>query len=402
MDQSLEVARKYSPALRIQKNKQEQVKLDYRSALGSALPQVAASYDVQRFLKKPTFGGFSLNSNWEKTVSVTVSQVLYSFGGVSNALDAANHAVDISKLNEAMTQLEVEYAVKLSFYSIHLAKRQLKIAEESLENAKTNLSILRDYFASGRPPQQDYIRLRTDVASRSSQLLDAQKNLQQAKVSFRTLLGLPADTIVEVTDEPQSDPKVIASNQLKNKAFQNHPSIRLLEKQMLYAESLSKATESKLYPSLGLFYNFSLSERSNRELYLTDSQIDTSVIGISLSWDIWSGGKNRAEIAKSQIMVQEIELEKVREKDRIQQALQEKLIEYRSLKNTIENDRTSVKLAKESFRVSQNRFRTGKTSVTELNSSEMQLYQTMLSLALHQFQMQEAKASIHKLTSEEG
>ncbi len=101
-------------------------------------------------------------------------------------------------------------------------------------------------------------------------------------------------------------------------------------------------------------------------------------------------------------MVQEVELESLKEKDRLKQALQEKLIEYKSLKNTIENDQESVKLAKESFRVSQNRFRTGKTSVTELNSTELQLYQTMLNLALHQFQMAEAKASIHKLVNEKG
>ncbi len=308
LEKSIEVAQKYSPALRIQKNKQLQTDSEYRSALGNALPQVSASYDVQRYLKKPSFGGFSLNSNWEKTVGVTVSQVLYSFGGVSNALDAAEHAVDISKLTVDMTLLEVEYAVKLSFHSIHLAQKQLEIAEESLRNAKTNLSILRNYFASGRPPQQDHIRLRTDVATRASQRLEAQKSLDQAKVSFRILLGLPESTVVEVANQTEPEPVILQSSHLQREMFHNQPSIRLLESQKLYAESLSKAQESKLYPQLGLFYNFSLSERSDRDFYLTDSQIDTSVVGLSLSWDIWNGGTNRANTQKSELMAQEVEL----------------------------------------------------------------------------------------------
>ncbi|MEZ4871078.1 MAG: TolC family protein [Bdellovibrionales bacterium] len=67
------------------------------------------------------------------------------------------------------------------------------------------------------------------------------------------------------------------------------------------------------------------------------------------------------------------------------------------MRANILNDRRSVQLAEQNFRLSQNKFKTGKVSVTDLNNNEALLTQAKLSYAIHQFQLAESLAMINRL-----
>ncbi|MCB0415587.1 MAG: TolC family protein [Bdellovibrionales bacterium] len=397
VDESVEQALRYSPALQLQNNKMEQVKHEYRSALGGALPHISLSYDFNKFNEKPVISGFSLNSDFERTLGVTITQPIYAFGAVTHVIKAADAAIEMSKLGKAVTVRELKYGVKLSYYSVLLAQKQLEIANESLKNAKANLGILQSYFASGRPPQQDLIRLQADVAARSSQVQEAAKGFEQAKTQFKILLGLSLDEKVDLVDIEFKESAFLSEKDLMDEMMKGQPQLKIVDKQVEYADRMARAQESKVFPRLGAFYNYSSSERSNRGWSDTDSTINSSVIGLNLSWDIWSGGTNRADIEKAHNMKNAAEIEKIKQKDQLVQMLSDKVTEYNRLMQMRGNDRNTVKLAQQSFKVSQNRFKTGKTSVTELNGAELLLYQAMLTQAVHDFKIREAFAAVNKL-----
>ena len=58
-------------------------------------------------------------------------------------------------------------------------------------------------------------------------------------------------------------------------------------------------------------------------------------------------------------------------------------------------------LAERSFRISQKRFATGQSSVTEINSSEFALTQARISLSNNIFQIHTSLAEINKLAATE-
>ena len=400
LQDSIDRAMEYSPAIKLKKNQQEQVKFDYRDALGGALPNISASFDMQNYTKKPVISGFSLNSTYQRDTGITVSQPLFSFGAVGNAIRAADAAVDVSNLDEVLTKRQVEYAVKLSYYNIQLAQKQLDILDQALGNAKENLRILRRYFSSGRPPQQDLIRLQTDVASRTSQVQEARQTLAQAESKFKILLGLPLSKKVELQFEPNQVFRDLTDEEIQQGRLETQPQLQIYDKQIEYSEYLAKAQRATIYPQLDAYYTWSTSARSDRGAFDTDSTVDTGVVGLKLTWNIWAGGSNRAKLDKAYAVQRTAQIQKAQQKDDLVEALQDKAILYRTLKENLKNDEASVRLAKESFRVSQSRFRTGKASVTELNSTEAQLYQAQLNKALHEFQLHESLAAIRQLLSE--
>lgn len=394
---SIEMAQKYSPLLKIEEVNIEQLEHDKRKALGMALPQVSTEYTINNFKTKPSYGGFSLNSDYERTVGVTVSQALFTFGAVGNAVKAADAATVMAELKQKLTQREVIYLTKVSYYSVLLAEEQLKIAQESLKNAQDNLNILQNYFSSGRPPRGDVIRLQTDVALRKPQVEEAKSNLEQAKAQLKVVLGLKDNRNVVLKDKFKTKFNKIDFNDLSNTLLNKELQVQALEQQIEFNDRVRKAQRGKMLPSIGAFYSYSSSERSNKEIFDTDSTINSSVVGISVNWEIWNGGQNRAEYKKAIAEKTKAQIQLQKTKDDLYIQLKQTIQSFNTLQKNIKSDMEAVKLAQQSFRLSQNRFKAGKTSITELNSTEQLLTQSKATLALHKYQINQSYAVIQKL-----
>ncbi len=72
LDQAIEKAKNYSPEMKLQANQIEKIRLEKRSVLGEALPNVSTSYNVNNYIDKPVINGFSLNSKYERTFDFTI------------------------------------------------------------------------------------------------------------------------------------------------------------------------------------------------------------------------------------------------------------------------------------------------------------------------------------------
>ncbi len=399
LNEAIEKAKNYSPEIKLQSNQIEKAQLERRSILGRALPNVSTSYGINHYIERPVISGFSLNSKFERTFDFTIRQALFSFGALSGGLSAAKVALGVANLQKEMATRDITYATKVAYYSSLLAKKQLEISNTSLQNAKDNLKLLQRYFSSGRPPQGDLIRLQADIASRKSQLEEAVYNQKLAHTQLRTLLGIDNSTSVQLTDEFKSNYSEINVLEMKEDLKKNQPQLQALEKQIEYHEELSRVQNSKLYPRLDAVFNYSSSDRSDAGVFSRDSNVNSAAIGVTLTWDIWSGGTNRADYQKALVDRSRAEIVLAQQRDQLLSQFDAKVDEYNTLRTNLSNDKQSVLLAEQSFRLSQNKFKTGKVSVTDLNNNEALLTQAKLSQALHQYQIAESLATIRRLVS---
>lgn len=397
LQDSIEKAKKYSPLLKIEEVNIEQIEHDKRKALGLALPQISTEYTINNFTTKPSYGEFSLSSDYERTLGVTVSQALYTFGAVENAVKAAESATKMAELKQRLTVREVEYITKATYYSVLLAQEQLSIAKVSLKNAEDNLKILQNYFSSGRPPMGDLIRLKTDIALRRPQVEEAKSVLEQAKSRLKIVMGIKNDSTITLKDDFNTQFKNIKFKKLSNHLLNKELQVQALEQQIEFSDNISKAQRGRMLPSIGAFYSYSSSQRSDNKIFDTDDTIDSSVVGLKVSWDIWNGGQNRAEYKKALAEKTRGQIELQNAKDNLYLQLEQTVQSFSTLQKNIKNDKEAVKLAKQSFKLSQNRFKSGKTSVTELNSTEQLLTQAQIALALHKYKLNESYALIQKM-----
>tara|TARA_B100001248_G_scaffold262427_1_gene258349 strand:- start:4570 stop:5853 length:1284 start_codon:yes stop_codon:yes gene_type:complete len=396
LEQSLEMARKNSEDIQLQLNNLEIKQAQYRQALGTALPQITTSANWLKFYKNPVNYGQSLPIEHNASATVSVDQVLWAFGKVGSALKAARASLKMGDLEKQLTIDEVDYMTKLAYYNVLYTKSQLKIAKQSLQNARQNLSILQKKYSGGRPPQGDLIRLRSDVALRIPQVKSAEANYQQARMTLAQILGMSLNASFKLTSDFKENLPHFDVAQSLDKMQKSQLQLEFLEQSVEYSKQAAKVQRSAYFPTLSAVGAYTYTGASQDNLSAED--FDESVYaGISISWNLWDGGSSIAkyrEALKEQTAA-EINLQKT--KEQLTLKLKTNLEIYESLRSSLKSSYEAVSLAEKSFGISQRRFATGKTSVTEMNSTEAALTQARSSLAANMHQAHVTLALLQNL-----
>lgn len=397
VERALDLAREHSQDLKLRDNDIERVEAQKRSALGSALPQISAEVTWQNYPTPPTMNGIPLKKDYETVGTITVRQALFTFGAVSNALAAADAGLNAGRLAKEATWLEIAHATRLTYASALLAAQQLEIAQESLKNAEENLRIMRQAVSGGRPGQSDFVRLQADVNSRRPRVQEAQANFDQALMNLRRLTGLPPEQELRLTTPTPERFPALNKNLLRDK-LNAQPQLGALEQTIEVNDRLAKTRRSRRWPSIGAFYSHSRSHQSDTASPGAGPGTNTAALGVGVSWNIWDGGSTDADYrqALTEKSQAEIQLRKTREDFEL--ALSRAISSYEAQRESQPSYVKAVDLARESFRISQQRFRAGQTSVTELNDVDGLLTQTRLQRALNAFQLSQSLSEIERLS----
>lgn len=402
LEQAISLAQERSWDSFLQNEEHEKVMLQRRQVIATVLPQVSASSSYQNYLTTPTISGFSLNSTHQVDMGLNVRQKLFEFGGLGNSLAAAEALLEKSQYKTEQVQRYLEHETTVAYFSVLYTEQQFRIARESYQNAENNLRILRQSFSAGRAPRGDLLRLETDIVSRRSMMNRARTDWESSILALKELLKIENDEALQLTTKLEDAFPVLEKEQLREEVKDKNLDLKMLRQDVEYLTNASKVERADLLPKLGLFYNLARSGRSNSSAFGMDENVNTQVVGVELTWNIWDGGgsKARYDETKKDRLIANYALKK--SEDKLMLELNRAINEYESIRSNLETDRQSLKLAQESFSLVQDLLKVGKTSITELNSTEGVLNSVKSNYALNLFRAKERLSLIHYLTNSRG
>jgi outer membrane protein len=401
LEQVIEKVKTYSQELKLKLADKQTAGLEKKQALGSALPQISFQAAHNEYLVVPSFGGFQLQGNYELQYGLTVKQALLRFGAVGAALKAAKIGNEMVDYDIVASKNNATYVAKAAYYQILLAQRNLEINQNLLRNAQDNMSILRKNFSGGRPPQGDLIRLQADIENKKPLVQNALADLTSAKMNLNILMGEDPNKDLVITGGLKLPPNDLDPVYLQNLTNMHSPSIKMLEKNLVFRDKLADVEWANTMPKLDLLYSFSHNSQSFNKRFDDDRTIKSSMLGLQLSWNIWDGGVTRANYQKSKVNVSRSEVELQKTKDQFNNEILSNVEKLNGYKKNVSSYESAVSLARKSFQLSQNRFRAGKTAITELNDTQSLLLQSELQQARNLYQMNLAYALIENLVGTE-
>lgn len=404
LDKAVEMSLDFAHSIQKSEQITDQSRWLVREARSSALPSIQVEGRWQYNADIPSFGGFSLTNKYEYASTVQLNQALYTFGTISTAIETANRTIELSLIQQDVARHEIAHEVHQAYFTAVLAKKQYEIAKDSLKNSKTNFAIFQEITRRGRAPQQDLIRLQADIASRRPQVEQAKSQYEQALINLKKLTGL--------IEHERTSIKLLTSfsnanqlpsydrSQLYQKLHQDEPQLRSLGKNIKLQDSIAKANRISNRPRLSAFANKTFSATDNDTLFGSQQKLNSTAFGLALTWDIWDGGAKNARYEQALVDRNIAILTKDQTKNQMQAVLGQTIQNYESLKRVLPMTKESVELAENSFRLSQNRFRSGETTVTELNDAESLLTQAKVQKAMIYFEIHQSNATIKRLTSQ--
>ena len=297
---------------------------------------------------------------------VTADQPLYDAGQTKHAVRSAELTKDMTSEDGRRTQMEVTAGVIRAYYDALLGAEQLNVTSQAMRSAQADLERAQAVRSAGMSTDVDVLSIRVHLASVREQRIRRAADLDVARAAVNDALGLPLDTAHSLTTAlaPLQLPDVILAEYEKN-ALSERPEARQVNLATSLAENQVATARSSLLPQVGVHASF---EADRQRFY--DRGGANWLVSIGLRWNLFNGFSDKARIEESRSALRRSEAEQERAGSAIRLQVRRAYADLRAADQRIEVAKASVAEAEESLRITQNRYETGLSNVTDLLRTE--------------------------------
>lgn len=375
-----------------------------QEVLGSLLPQVSGSANLNDNLRKarfimPNFVNsmlppsaqdpdaekymiIEMGTTYNANVGVSLSQQVVNLG-LFNVLEIARTAEKMAALGVEADEEEVISQTVNLFYAVQSTEYAVTQMDRSVELVNRMLETMEENLRNGLVRKVDVDRLKVNLVNLTTQRVavknaaEVQKNLLKLQMGFD--VGNPIE--IQAIDLALFEEKV-KDNYESPFSLKNQTSFLLLMEKMDMVKLQKKSAVYEYMPTLSLMFNYQYNGVSD-EFFRgeTNYWYPGSVVGLSLRIPVFSGFSRRYKISQNSM-----ELQKAREDaellgQSLNMAFMNARIKLADMRNTINLQRDNQSLAEEVFRVTENNFMLGLSSMSDILNAAQSLVQAQLSYA---------------------
>lgn len=321
---------------------------------------------------------------------VSISQPIYTFGKIGNAVDSVHSAIKMSETSKEMTRREVAYSAADLYWTAKMTDEIVKLAKKDLDNAKTSKSKL---TATGRASRGNLVKIETDIASKEINLSDAEFNRDTAHRMLKIFAGIDMDEELHLTDEFPSEFAAMETKELTST-----PQWEVLNEQVKMYESKASSQRANGYPTLAAVGAYDYMTMGNDIGHMFDKSGSQSAYwGLALQVPIFTGGLNRANATVDAMNAEAARQDLDKAKKITTEQYNTAIRQYNHLRDNLVNMQNARDLAAKAYQFSQSRFGSGQTSAVELAEVASGLYQLDIGLLNAKYKILMSAESIKKL-----
>lgn len=392
-----------NPNLKAVASQVEQAKSELLAANAAWYPQVnIVSQNLPSFTKADTFtftpkgtvtnpvtgiansdqGVYTKTGTWEAQAGVTVDWDLINPQRVPQ-IAAARDNYERSKNAYLIALRELRLQANQAYFELQQADEQARIGQQSVRASLVSLKDARARFQAGVATKLEVLEAETQLARDQQLLTNAEASQNISRRSLAALLDLPPN----VTPTAKEPSKVVGAwtTSLQESLAAAYALREELNQAILdisIANSNANSSIGAVQPFLSIVNTFSYG-RSNGQINTTNQSISytpytwtaQNIIGLSLSWNIFDGGRARALYRASKQVAEESAFNFAAQRDQIRQQVE---TSFYTLKQNLEGISTAareVTSARESLRLARLRFQAGVTTQREVVDNQRDLTQ---------------------------
>jgi outer membrane protein TolC len=297
---------------------------------------------------------------------VTVDQPLYDGGMTRNAVKSAGLARQMTGEDRRRTEMQVIAGLVRAYYGEVLTAESLKTADQALESAKADLARAESVHAAGMSTDVDVLSIRVHLAAVTEDRIQRAADLEVAKAALNDALGLPLDAGHALTTAlaPMNLPD-LTLGLLEKGASASRPEARQAHLAADLASTQADNARSALLPQVGFHAVFEADRRQ-----FADNGGANWLASIGLHWNLFNGLADKARIAESSQTVVRAHADEERVDSAVRLEVRRAWADLQAAQQRIAVAEAAVAEAEESLRITQNRYESGMSNVTDLLRTE--------------------------------
>ena len=289
-------------------------------------------------------------------------------------------------------------SVKQAYYAILFAKEAYNVYNSVYENAVENFRLTEMRYNAAKASELDLTRAKSNVAAAIPNLYNAENSVELALWQLKAVMGVDLERNIDVAGSLEEYAGQMFSDIAEgNEAtLEGNSTLRQLAQQ---AEMMARQIRMQQYaylPTLALTFSYS---------YLTQSDIfnlsqwkwfPSSTIGLSLSIPIFSGGQRYHAVKQARVQADELDLQRENTERQLRIGIRQSLGTMDTAMRTYDASKEALTTAEKAYDIAVKSYQLGKSTLTDLNNTELVLTQSKLAVSQAIYNFVIAKAGLEQ------
>jgi outer membrane protein len=350
---------------------------------------------------------------WTGTAALSGTQLLFD-GSYLVGLKAAATFTQLSRKNTQQSEIEAAEQVSKAYYSVLVAREQLKLLDQNLARLDTLLRQTITMNQNGLVEKLDVDRLQVSYNNLKIDQDKAQRLLVLSGQLLKFQMGMPQQQAIVLTDSLQEEALQSAPPKLNYQGFQYAKRIEysILETQRDLAQLDIRNLKAGFFPRLVLNAQYGyngvgsslsrlLDVRAGANNTTTRNWFDYGAVGIGLQVPLFDGLRKHYQVQQSRIELENVKLGFEQLQQSIDLELQQADVTVTNTRSVLKAQRQNLELAKEIARVSHIKYQEGVgsnleviTAETELRAAQTNYYSALYDALIAQIEADRASGAL--------
>ena len=230
-----------------------------------------------------------------KTQSIDIEQKLFQGFAGTASLEKSKIGLTLAQAKLLKTEQEILYQAIEAYTGLIFAEEKLKINQDNVNLLERQVETDQARLERGQITLSDLSQSESSLAGAQAKFLQAQNETVTAKLNYEKIIGPIAD-INSLDKESDLNFALPASlNEAIEISKKDNPNLIISRLEYEQSEKDIIIARSDLSPSASLSFNSSKSD----DVSSTIGERDKEILKATISWPIFSGGKNYASLNKS-------------------------------------------------------------------------------------------------------
>ena len=367
-----------------------QATVDVRAASDRPLVSASAGYTRTNHVTPffvPSLGGGSLQPIYPDIpdnyrTRLDLQWPIYN-GGRTDALERAARAeASASSADVAAAQADLRLEVARAFWSLVTARATEQVLQQGVTRAQANVRDVRERFKAGLIPPNEVASAEAQESRQRMLLIEARNQRDISSSELARLIGMdvlgPALEPAAELEPPAPPAAPEDARALITQARSARPERRALEQRIQAGEEQVEAARAGALPTIALVSGFDYA-RPNPRIFPRAARWDDSWdAGVNLSWNLWDGGRTRAEVAQAGTLVTAARRRLDEFDSVVALEVRQRQLEIDSGRAAVTAAADAVRAAAEARRVVAERYQAGVATQTEVLDADFALLQAEL------------------------
>jgi outer membrane protein TolC len=322
-----------------------------------------------------------LNQSYNR---ISINEGIYNGHKLQNTIKGAQLQEQVARLDYAKDREDVRYTIIQAYYQLYKMNASQKLLEENIRLLDENIRDVQNNVRAGIAVDNDVLRLKLQRSNTELTLIDVQNGISVATFNLNVLMGRPTDQaiLVDTTLAFQAS-KLRSKEEYFAQAATNRNDVKANEIRKLSAQNNIAIAKSALFPTLSAGGTLFLDNPNQRVVPAKSFYKQTWQIGLSINYNLTGAYTAKRQIAEAQAVTDQVTAIQNQLADGIKMEVNQAFSGVNQALGRIRVAKIAVEQSTENYRVTNNRFKAGLATLTDLliaNVAQLQNQINLLSL----------------------